>query len=210
MLVVTIRKSIWFGIFLLPVGACSTAKSVEPISEVTVSVYNDARVPVNALESAETIAFRIFREGGLNVKWMNCAGPGKQGPTASCNKIAFPAHLHVRILTRARTPSDSTFGISYLSEDGIGCYSDVFLEPMARLHVRTGQEVGTVLGHVMAHEIAHLLLGTNSHSAEGIMRAQWQKEELISATKGELLFTARQAQAMRQRLSSVTRQTVGD
>jgi hypothetical protein len=62
----------------------------------------------------------------------------------------------------------------------------------------------------MAHEIAHLLLGTNSHSAEGIMRAQWQKEELVSATKGELLFTARQAQAMRQRLSSVTRQTVGD
>jgi hypothetical protein len=63
---------------------------------------------------------------------------------------------------------------------------------------------------VMAHEIAHLLLGTNSHAAEGIMRAQWQREELLSASKGELLFTPGQSRVMRQRLSSVEWPTVGD
>jgi len=62
----------------------------------------------------------------------------------------------------------------------------------------------------MAHEIAHLLLGTNSHAAEGIMRAQWQKDELLSASKGELLFTPRESQVMRERLFAVGRPTVGD
>ena len=30
------------------------------------------------------------------------------------------------------------------------------------------------LGHVMAHEMGHVLLGVNSHSAEGLMRAAWE------------------------------------
>jgi len=62
----------------------------------------------------------------------------------------------------------------------------------------------------MAHEIAHLLLGTNSHAAEGIMRAQWQRDELLSVSKGELLFTPRESQVMRARLFAVARPTVGD
>jgi hypothetical protein len=210
MLVHTIRKSIWFGVFLLYFVAKAGAQGVSPNSKITISVYNDAHGPVDAIESGETTASRIFQEAGLTVKWMNCAGFANRDPVSSCTETAFPKHLHVRILTRSRNLPPSTFGIAYLSDEGSGCYSDVFLEPIARLHTATGQGVGPVLGHVMAHEIAHLLLGTNSHSVDGIMRAQWQKEELLSATKGELLFTPGQSQVMRQRLSTVARSTVGD
>jgi hypothetical protein len=62
----------------------------------------------------------------------------------------------------------------------------------------------------MAHEIAHLLLGTNSHSMVGIMKARWQEEDLRSARKGELLFTLAQSQTMRGRIASAGRQTAGD
>jgi hypothetical protein len=63
--------------------------------------------------------------------------------------------------------------------------------------------LGTILGHVMVHEIGHLLLGTNSHSASGIMRAQWRNAELLSAGKGALVFAPAQSRRMRQRLAAV-------
>ena len=212
MLVLTTRKSIWFGIFLLCifVGTSACAQVGAPASQVIVSVHNDAHAPVGTLTSAETTASRIFREAGLNVEWMNCVGVGNHGPASPCTRAAYPTYLHIRIVSRARNLPAATFGIAYLSADGSGCYSTVFLDPIAHLHASTGEGVGPVLGHVMAHEIAHLLLGTNSHAAEGIMRAQWQRDDLLSASKGELLFTPRESQLMRERLFAVGRPTVGD
>jgi hypothetical protein len=212
MLVLTTRKSIWFGIFLLYifVDATALAQVGAPHSQLIVSVHNDAHAPVGALTSAETTASRIFREAGLKVEWMNCVEVGNHGPASPCTRAAYPTYLHLRIVSRARNLPAATFGIAYLSADGSGCYSSVFLEPIAHLHASTGEGVGPVLGHVMAHEIAHLLLGTNSHAAEGIMRAQWQRDDLLSASRGELLFTARESQVMRERLFVVGRPTVGD
>jgi len=210
MLVLATRKAIWFGISLLLIAARVSAQGRGATSQVTVSVHNDAKVLRGALVSAETTASGIFRAAGLNLEWTNCVGVGNRGPASPCRKATYPTYLHIRIVARARNLSGATFGIAYLSADGSGCYSSVFLEPIAHLHATTGQEVGPVLGHVMAHEIAHLLLGTNSHAAEGIMRAQWRRDELLSANKGELLFTSGQSQVMRQRLSSVVRPTVGD
>ena len=212
MLVLTTRKSIWFGIFLLCIFASTSASAQvgTPASRVIVSVHNDAHASVGTLTSAETTASRIFREAGLNVEWMNCVGVGNHGSASPCTKAAYPTYLHIRMVARARNLPGATFGIAYLAADGTGCYSSVFLEPITHLHANSGQGVAPVLGHVMAHEIAHLLLGTNSHAAEGIMRAQWQREELLSASKGELLFTPRESQVMRERLFAVERPTVGD
>jgi hypothetical protein len=47
-----------------------------------------------------------------------------------------------------------------------------------------------ILGHAMAHELGHLLLGTNSHSSDGLMRAQWNRGDLAEAARGNLLFSA--------------------
>jgi hypothetical protein len=216
MLVLTTRTSIWFGMLILYIAllhsrANASAQVGAPTAQVTVAVHNDAHVPLDTVVSAESTASRIFREAGLNVEWMNCVGVGSHGSASPCTKAAYPTYLHIRIVARARNLPGTTFGIAYLSADGSGCYSSVFLQPIAHLHaIIRGQGVAPVLGHVMAHEIAHLLLGTNSHAAEGIMRARWQRDELLSASRGALLFTVGQAQLMRQRLSAVGRPTVGD
>jgi hypothetical protein len=57
-----------------------------------------------------------------------------------------------------------------------------------------------MLGHVISHEIGHLLLGTNSHSPSGIMRAQWDREQLSLAVAGLLTFTKSQSRRMTDRL----------
>ena len=210
MFVQTIRKSLWFGAVLAQPCLCFGAQGAAT-ARATVSVYNDANVPAEAVASAEAAASRIFRHAGLEVKWIACAPPGDTTSNSpDCRRAAFPTHLHVRILSQSRNLAGSTLGISYLGADGVGCYSDIFFAPVTALHSSSGQEVGSILGYVMAHEIAHLLLGTNSHSVVGIMKARWQEEDLRSAKKGELLFTLAQSQTMRERLASAERQTVGD
>lgn len=51
----------------------------------------------------------------------------------------------------------------------------------------------------MAHELGHLLLGTNSHSVNGLMRAHWDWENLQAAQRGELLFLRPEAAQIRNR-----------
>ena len=92
------------------------------------------------------------------------------------------------------------FRDSYLASDGAGFQADIFYEEIEKLGKETFVAPGIILGHVAAHEIGHLLLGTNSHSAGGIMRAHWKMEELARANKGLLLFTKSQSHRMTEKL----------
>jgi hypothetical protein len=57
--------------------------------------------------------------------------------------------------------------------------------------------LGELLSYGIAHEIGHLLLGTQSHSHDGLMSAHWGREELLLAARGQLNFTAEQAETIR-------------
>jgi hypothetical protein len=52
----------------------------------------------------------------------------------------------------------------------------------------------------MAHELGHLLLGTNSHAVDGLMRAHWDWDNLQAAERNELLFLHPEATEMTKRL----------
>ncbi len=88
-------------------------------------------------------------------------------------------------------------GISFLSEGGYGCYADVFYGPMLKLQLETSTRVALILGHAMAHELGHLLLGTNSHSRDGLMAARWNRDDLARAARGDLLFGPEESRRMK-------------
>jgi hypothetical protein len=186
---------------LLPLSPVTASPSGFSTNFVTVAVYNDAGAPADLLMQAENIATRVFEQAGVNVKWINCPIVVQGLPDSeTCRKAIFPTYFQQRIVPPHPGLSESSFGVPYLSREGIGCYSYVFYARVAEQHRRNEQNAAVLLGHVMAHEIAHLLLGTNSHSASGIMRAHWYPQELASADKGLLLFTPDQARAMTERL----------
>jgi hypothetical protein len=170
---------------------------------VTVAVHNRADIPANTLAQAELTASSIFQEARVEVHWEDCESSAVALKIApSCRVTEFPKHLQLTIARRSKSLSDSVFGISYLGEDGSGCYSNVFFEPAEELHERLHVNLGTLLGHVVAHEIAHLLLGTNSHSDTGIMRPHWNERDLVNASKGHLLFTQAQGRTLREKVSA--------
>jgi hypothetical protein len=60
--------------------------------------------------------------------------------------------------------------------------------------------LSSVLGLVVAHEIGHLLLQMGGHSPVGIMHFPWSPKELGLANHNFLVFTAKEASAMRERM----------
>jgi hypothetical protein len=89
----------------------------------------------------------------------------------------------------------------HLSPEGIGSQADVFYAKFAAFR-QSPAELSTLLGYAMAHELGHLLLGTNSHSPTGLMRADWRTKDLIDMSQGGLRFSEEQARAMKAKLST--------
>ncbi len=61
---------------------------------------------------------------------------------------------------------------------------------------------GEILGHAVAHEIGHLLLATDAHSLMGIMKDNYDKDDLFAMGKGHLLFGPDEALVIRKRVLS--------
>jgi hypothetical protein len=114
--------------------------------------------------------------------------------------VGSPTRLVLRIERRPRGLNAEPLGIAYQSEDGQGAYCDVFLEPIEELEKVYAVSLDSLVGHVVAHEVAHLLLGLHSHSANGLMRARWGLQTMEELKHGVLEFNARQSAAMVERL----------
>jgi hypothetical protein len=204
MLVQTFPRCIGLGLLLLLGSSPIRARQAsEARAAVTVSVYDDAGVGLFAMQEAEDISSMLFARVGLEVHWLNCAVSGKLTHVATeCSQARFPANLQLRLLRKPRNLKPGTFGISYLNAGGEGCYSQVFVEPIQELRGNFPIGLGTLLGYVATHELAHLLLGTNSHSVLGLMQAHWGPKELESANMGGLRFVQEQRERMATRVAA--------
>ena len=73
-----------------------------------------------------------------------------------------------------------------------GRYATVYAVGVAGLASRFKTPNAVLLGCTIAHELGHLLLGKNSHTKRGIMRASWTAWEVERIAAGDLGFTAEQ------------------
>ena len=197
------RNAILFGLTFCLCPAVVEAKSQPLARRLTVAVHDHAGVSADTLAEAERTAEAIFKDAGLELQLVDCEPPPEETQAErACTTPQFPNYLQLTIAGRSTSLKDSALGVAYLGPDGTGCYSDVFLKPTEDVQERVLLlRVGVLLGHVMAHEIAHLLLGRDSHSTTGIMRAHWTVQDLESAAKHALLFTQSQATTMRARVA---------
>ena len=188
------------------------ANGRSPYVQLRVSVFNTVPASPSTVERAEREAGRILRGADIEVTWLNCPEHGQsEAPASLCSEAVYPSHLQLRIVPASRGLTSSTMGISFSGQGGKGCYADLFYEPIQQLQQETHASPSVILGHVMAHELGHLLLGTNSHSPSGLMRAHWTPEDLANAAKGNLLFSREQALRIADRVSgSSTPPPVGE
>ena len=169
-------------------------------------MYNYAHIPPALLSHAEEEATTIFRQAGVEAAWVDCPLSGAElDRFPGCQQPMGRADFALRILSAAMTERAPAGGEALgfalpCPEDLTGCYADVLYQRISDW--ASGAEISAyqLLGHAMAHEVGHLLLGSNSHSRDGIMRPQWNPDDLRVIARASLRFTPRQAELVPSRL----------
>jgi hypothetical protein len=177
--------------------------NLEPGSKITLRVYNYAHIPDVLLSRAEEEATAIYRPAGVEAAWVDCPLSGAElDRFPACQQPMGRADFALRILSAAMTQRAPAGGDALgfalpCPEDATGCYAEVFYQRITEW--ASGAEISAyqLLSHAMAHEIGHLLLGPNSHSRNGIMRAQWNRDNLRVIARASLRFTPEQTERLR-------------
>ena len=162
---------------------------------IGVRVYNYTRFSKGLLGQAESDAAGIFRAVGVEIAWTNC-NPAGDDPVedSSCAKFLGPFQLKVRVLPdipAAPGTAERPLGAA------LGSMASVSLRRVREEAGRCQVMPQVVLGPVLAHEIGHLLLGSDGHSAAGIMREHWQPQDYAPPQLRTLGFTPEQAATIR-------------
>lgn len=193
----------------------SDAFKTDQVSQIRVRLYNQARVPEEELTGAELQASRLLQSVGIHTIWINCTD---QDIAPSACQLAYqPFDLVLRIVPNSAKLSvpDNAFGLALVADvDYSGVYAYVFYDPVRRLAAEHGASRSVILGHVFAHELGHLLLGSHSHSRNGLMTADWYGPQLRKAFQGGLRFDKSQAERVlanvRNRHSKASLKTVAN
>lgn len=167
---------------------------------VTINIFNDANVSDSSLATAKREASRVFAAAHVEIRWIDCTITAILS-NSSCHDPHGAKHLNLRIVPAGKKQNEDIFGIAFLGADGAGIYSDVFYDAVEKLRIERPINIGRLLGNVMAHEIGHLLIGSDAHSAWGLMCAKWHAQELRHIEMGTLFFTVEQEKLIHLRLN---------
>jgi len=175
--------------------ATGFASKVAPDPAIKILVYNIAQAPRATLTRAEREAGRILSQAGVRTSWFECpAGHFDAEAQAICQNGWGAINIGLRILVKPMAFDNRLQG-DHLGFAIFPALASVYYDDKLRF---AGDDVGvglpTILGCFMAHEIGHLLLGSNSHSKQGVMQAVWGERQIRQAVSGDLLFTSNQAQ----------------
>ncbi|HMK29570.1 MAG TPA: hypothetical protein VK473_07800 [Terriglobales bacterium] len=183
----------------MPELAC---QSQTDIPAITVMVYNRSPLSPGVIRAGQQTAAHILREAGVESLWVDCLAAGETFQQ-DCRKTPGPTRLVVTIVPRWPGPfADSdTLGLAAQNEGGAGAYCYVFAEKLQDLVRESRIDSSVLLGHAIAHELGHLLEGSHSHAAEGIMAARWDAVQINKASRGALRFTPRDQLIIQRRLS---------
>jgi hypothetical protein len=172
------------------------AIAASPEPQIIVHLYNYAGVRPAALLEANSAASGLLTEAGVKTEWLDCTPGSPARPSEdACAFGSRTTHVQMNLMKgdegNFKGRSRTALGFSVLpdeQEPGTVAYIS-----MRRVHRVASPDViseGKLIGLAMAHELGHLLLGTNAHAFEGIMRANWRVKDLEDPAHSGLHFTA--------------------
>jgi hypothetical protein len=177
--------------FAFPETIFASSADSSPTIRIRVNNYTQATPAI--LAGAEREAGRILGKAGLQTVWLNCpAGHSTADPQYPCGEPLEATDVALRVLSESTQNKfqDTRFGFAV-----VPVLASVYYDYAMHLASSDGAEfeIPLILGCVIAHEVGHLLLGSNSHSASGIMQGNWPRGQIRKAMTGTLLFTPEQA-----------------
>jgi hypothetical protein len=168
-------------------GADTGAVAEEQHLQVT--LRNDAGADQDLVESAKRAVTEIYGRAGVTLEWVN----------------HYPRFTVVLLGPNAAGKmhqSPRAMGFAPGTDASRGTLAYILMRRVDEVWVQYRTNRSTLLGAAIAHEIGHLLLPYNSHSADGLMRADWDGSDFVKAKDGRLLFNPQQTATIRTSLMS--------
>jgi len=135
---------------------------------------------------AQKIASRMFAPVGVMINWRS----GFRGCPAQAIQVSIsnrtPENLRPGALAYARPYEGADIQLFY---DRIAAAGDAVLVPR-------------LMAHVLVHEITHILEQISRHSAYGIMKARWDREDYVQMKLMPLPFAAEDIDLIRKGLAA--------
>jgi len=195
-------------------GQAVLADEPEPNLQITVYVYNWAQVEPNTLREAKEVATHIFRKAGVEAALLDHPLPSENEPMDGIElqflqSLPFFVHIFPHAMAKPSRLRTTVLGLAPGMPDNqdrnrVYVFDHVAArmaqeQVIARLNrtVFRRANKGQILGHGIAHEIGHILLHQASHAPAGLMRANWDRNDLQDMGMGYLLFTPEEAERLR-------------
>ena len=178
--------------------ATTASAAVALLDDITVRVYDSAGLAGHVKQTAFGIASQTLAAASIGVRWEHCEGSGRV-----CGIPLAAGEFVVRIV-RSPAPGSARaalpLGEAFVdSEARSGVLATIYADRVALLAAAAGIDAATLLGRAIAHEMGHLLLATNVHSAHGLMRPIWSREDLRRGRGADWVFTREEIAAIRRR-----------
>jgi len=155
---------------------------------ITLLVFNYAAIDERRLVEAEKEASRVFDRAGVTLSWHACGGTGQPVSDLACASDDDPRMIKVRLVKRildgSHLTDDGTLGFA------VGQMATVSYVRAQEISNAEIENVECLLGYAMAHELGHVLMPGRPHTADGIMRADWDTVDLSRISQGSLSFRA--------------------
>lgn len=124
-------------------------------------VIDEAAVPFSLLAKAMTWVERSLAQTGVRLRW------GGANPRSAPEML-----IHVRLAAGAS--DDAPRAAAYSLPFAIGIReARIALDRIRPTMEAQPGLAAALLGHIIAHEVAHILAGSDGHSATGLMKAVW-------------------------------------
>jgi hypothetical protein len=174
---------------------------------IIIRSYNNFGVPAADLAAAREHARTILQDAGVNVVWTDCwVGEGRKAdePTRCQEPVRGDIVLRLQKNTQTDASRFVSMGFSLVgTPDAAPFLATVFVDRAESVARSAGVDGRRMLGLAIAHEIGHVLLNSNSHASNGLMRADWSQREL--RRKDAAAWTFAGADAERIRAAAVER-----
>jgi hypothetical protein len=171
-------------------AAPETMSTHEESPTVTILSFDFVLLSEKIQKAMQDRMDKIYRQAGVELEWAPC--PTKEGTMAlypNCIGFKETTHMALRILPAApKGMKTDAKGEALLGPRIVNVFWDRVQNEAARYNV----PISDMLAQVIAHEIGHLLLGSNSHSSNGIMMGRWRLKDLGSISRGGIGFTPEQ------------------
>jgi hypothetical protein len=186
-------------LFLLLALAGNVNTLLAEAPALQVQVYDYADLEPGPLHKAVALTQEILTSAGVSVQVKICRGSS----AVSCDAgVGSARYLVIRIVAGGTKMNDSVvhphMGQSVADQKG-GTYSSIFLERVQDAAAEANVPWDTVLAYAAAHEVGHLLLGSEAHTARGLMKACWGRDDYEAMNQHQFHFIDQQAHLLANR-----------